>query len=147
MFEKLHFPQIDIEINEEEDKYFFFDIIRKKKLIMTPEEWVRQHVVHYFLSISYPRGLISLESGLKYNRLLKRTDIVVRDREGEVFMLVECKASYVKINKKVIEQASIYNQELNAKYLAVTNGLVWYCFLMDYNNQEYVQMKEFPVFQ
>ncbi len=147
MFEKLRFPQVTIDMTEEDGKNYFFDPLRKKKLVMTPEEWVRQHVVHYFISLSYPKGLISMESGLKYNRLMKRTDIVVRDRDGGVFMLVECKAAYVKVNKKTIEQASIYNQELKAKYLAVTNGNVWYCFLMDYDKQAYQQMKEFPVFE
>jgi len=147
MFEELRFPPIDIEVKEEGGKLLFFDPIRKKQLILTPEEWVRQHVVHYFVSQSYPKGLISTESGLRYNGLAKRTDIVVRDREGGVFMLVECKAPQIKIGQKAVEQATVYNQELKAKYLAVTNGIQWVCFQMDYVKQGFTQIDGIPDFE
>ena len=116
-------------------------------MILTPEEWVRQHVVHYFISKSYPKGLISTESGLTYNGLYKRTDIIVRDREGGIFMLVECKAPSIKVDQKTVEQATIYNQSLKAKYLAVTNGKQWVCFSMDYVEQDFVQLNDFPEYE
>jgi len=147
MFQKLNFPLIELKTKVQDEKIYCFDVIRKKYLLLTPEEWVRQHLVHYLVAIDYPKGLIAMESGLRFNNLAKRTDIVVRDREGQVFMLVECKAPSIKLTQKVIEQASVYNQVLNAKYLAITNGMSWYCFEMDYNQQSFVQVEGIPSYK
>ncbi|WMJ73579.1 type I restriction enzyme HsdR N-terminal domain-containing protein [Cytophagaceae bacterium ABcell3] len=102
-------------------------------IMLTPEEWVRQHFVHLLIKYyHYPKSLIKLESGLRYNKLLKRTDIVIYNRTGECFMIVECKAPEVKIDEKVFSQASVYNQTLKANYILVSNGIKHFCCFIDH---------------
>ena len=92
--------------------------------MLTPEEWVRQHVVNYLIAhLQYPRSLIRVEGGLTYNQLAKRSDIVVYDRDGAPWMVVECKAPSEKLTQHVIHQAAMYNAKLSARYIAVSNGL------------------------
>ena len=90
---KLNLPDFDYKLKKAEGKVWIFDVIRKKYLVLTPEEWVRQHVVHFLITHKkYPKALIKLEGGLNYNQLQKRSDIVVFDREGKPWMIMECKA-------------------------------------------------------
>jgi len=99
-------------------------VIRKKFVVLTPEEWVRQHVVNYITShLNYPRALVRIEGGLSYNQLAKRSDIVVYDRGGAPWMVVECKAPTLKLSAQVIHQAAAYNHTLRAKYVVVSNGV------------------------
>ena len=94
-------PSCDIKLKEEDGQTYVFDLIRKKYLVLTPEEWVRQHMIHLLIyELNYPKGLINVEKGHQYNALQKRTDILVYNREGEVTMIVECKAHSEKINQK-----------------------------------------------
>lgn len=126
--QQLNFPPVQLNLKIIEGKYHIFDVIRKKFIVLTPEEWVRQHVIHYLLDYhQYSKGLIKIESGLKYNQLQKRTDILIFDRKATPFFLIECKAYDVKLNNKVIEQAAVYNKSLSAPYLMVSNGLDHYC--------------------
>lgn len=105
-----------------------FDIIRKKYIVLTPEEWVRQHFIHFLISgKGYPRSLFKIESSLSFNKLQKRSDILVHDRQGKPWMLVECKSSSLKLSQKAFNQIAVYNMTVGAKYLAVTNGMVHYC--------------------
>src|SRR5690349_1542646 len=121
---QLNLPAFEYQLKKEEGKVWIFDNLRKKYLVLTPEEWVRQHFVNYLIQErKYPRALIKLEGGLSYNTLAKRSDIVVFDREGKPWMIVECKAPDVVISDGTLRQASMYNAQLKAKYLAVTNGL------------------------
>lgn len=132
-------------MKEIDDKYQVFDIIRKKYVILTPEEWVRQHVVHYLLQYhNYPKGLIKLEGGLKFHKLLKRTDILVHDHEGTPYLLVECKAPSIKINQKVIEQASIYNQKVSARFILLTNGMSHYCLVQEDGSDKFTMYGDIP---
>lgn len=125
---KLNLPPFDHKLRNADGKVWIFDVIRKKYLILTPEEWVRQHFVHYLLSsLKYPRSLIKVEGGLKYNTLGKRSDIVVFDREGSPWMVIECKSPETPVNENIFRQASVYNATLKAKYVTVTNGLLHYC--------------------
>ena len=108
-----------------DDKYFIFDSLRKKLLALTPEEWVRQHWINFLIDHQgYPKGLISLEKGLKYNQLQKRTDLVVFDREGHPYLLIECKAPEVELSQKVLQQALAYRSTLLTPYIILSNGKI-----------------------
>ena len=125
---KLNLPSFDYKIKRESAGDKIFDIVRKKYLILTPEEWVRQHFIHYLIKHHhYPRSLISIEAGLRYNQLRKRSDIIVYNTSGDPFLLVECKSADKPISKNAVFQASIYNQTVKAQYLAVTNGMGFIC--------------------
>lgn len=130
---KLNLPPYSIDIQQKEQKIHVFDIVRKKYVVLTPEEWVRQHFVNFLMSeMGYSRNLISLESKLVYNTLTKRSDIVIYDKQMKPFLLVECKAPEVKLTDQVYQQAAMYNKELKAPYLVVTNGMEHYCFTIDH---------------
>src|SRR5690554_7513928 len=104
-----------------------FDEIRKKFLVLTPEEWVRLHVVQFLIrEHKYAKGLINVEKQLKVNNLSKRYDVVVFNKNGSVFMIVECKAPSVPIDQVTFDQVARYNLALKAQYLMVTNGLQHY---------------------
>lgn len=125
MFKKLpplNLPMAQLRLSRSADKVFVWDIIRKKNLVLTPEEWVRQHFIHFLLSRDYPLSSITTESGLYLNRQLRRTDILIYRNRTPV-LLVECKAPQVKITQEVFDQASRYNLELKTRHLVITNGL------------------------
>jgi predicted type IV restriction endonuclease len=125
-----------------------FDEIRKKFVALTPEEWVRQHVVKYLLlEKKYPKSLINVEKLVKVNGLNKRYDIVVFQPNGEIFLLIECKAPEVAISQQTFDQIARYNLKLNAQYLMVTNGLNHYFCQMDFENEQYVFLKEAPEYR
>ncbi|HVD99381.1 MAG TPA: type I restriction enzyme HsdR N-terminal domain-containing protein [Cytophagaceae bacterium] len=112
---------------------------------MTPEEWVRQHFIHLLLNhYNYPKALIKIEGGLRYNKLLKRSDILVFDREGNPFLLVECKSADQKINQSSFDQAAVYNMTKKARYLAVTNGLNTYCCSIDHELKKFEFIADLP---
>ncbi len=143
----LNLPQFDCKIVNKEGKNTIFDCIRKKYIILTPEEWVRQHFVHYLIDhLQYPKTLINIEGGLQYNRMQKRSDILVYTRHTLPFMLIECKAPEVKINQRIFEQAAIYNQTLKASYVVVTNGLEHFCCHVDHENASSRFVNELPVY-
>ncbi len=127
--QKLNFPTYPFKISRREEGDFIFDIIRKKVILLTPEEWVRQHIIHYLhKDLGYPKGLIRVESGVKYNTRVKRSDVVIYNNSGAPAMLIECKAPNVKINQSTLEQVAMYNRTLNASVIILTNGLVHYTF-------------------
>ncbi len=114
------------------DKASVFDPIRKKYIVLQPEEWVRQHFVHYMIGyLSYPMALIKVEFGIKYNQLQKRPDILAFDRNGDPLLLVECKTFEQKLTPLVFEQVSVYNKILKSPYVVVTNGLDHFCWKQD----------------
>jgi hypothetical protein len=125
---QLNLPSFDYKLKKAEGKVWIFDVIRKKFIVLTPEEWVRQHFLNYLLSdMKYPRSLVKIEGGLTYNTLSKRSDIVVFDRDAKPWMLIECKSPDLKLSESTLRQASAYNASLRAKYLTVTNGLIHLC--------------------
>ncbi len=126
--QSLSLPQIDCNIRKTNGKVEIFDIIRKKYIILQPEEWVRQHMIHYLIyELNYPKSHLKIETGLRYNNLQKRSDILVVDREGENRILVECKTFKKGINQSALNQATVYNKEIMAKYIVLTNGINLYC--------------------
>ena len=125
-----------------------FDGIRRKYVALTPEEWVRQHLIHYLVAEkSYPASLMSVETPLKYDRMDKRSDVLVHNRNGQPLMLVECKAPEVAITQKVFEQIAIYNLTIQAPYLMVTNGLQHYCLTAATNSSPACFLNEIPEYE
>jgi predicted type IV restriction endonuclease len=146
--QNLNFPNYSFRFKNSENKVAIFDEIRKKFVVLTPEEWVRQHVVQYLLlEKKYPKSLINVEKLVKVNGLNKRYDIVVFQPNGEIFMLIECKAPEVAISQQTFDQIARYNLKLNAQYLMVTNGLNHYFCQMDFENEKYVFLKEAPEYR
>jgi hypothetical protein len=146
--QKLHFPTYSFRFKNSENKVAIFDEIRKKFIILTPEEWVRQHVVQYLLQDKkYPKSYINVEKLIKINNLSKRYDIIVYQPNGEIYLLIECKAPEVTITQQTFDQIARYNLVLNAKYLMVSNGLNHYFCQMDFENEKYVFLKELPEFE
>ncbi|MDR0814652.1 MAG: type I restriction enzyme HsdR N-terminal domain-containing protein, partial [Bacteroidales bacterium] len=122
--EALNFPAYPAQVKTVSGKTVIFDLIRKKYVALTPEEWVRQHLIHYLTTEKQcPSGLISVETSLRFARLNKRSDLIVNDRNGQALLLAECKAPDVAISTKTFEQIAVYNQTIKAPFLLLTNGM------------------------
>ena len=142
---ELNLPAIVPQLTRDGDQVFVFDLLRKKNILLTPEEWVRQHWISLLLfGQGFPKGLITSERGLTYNGLQKRTDLLVFDREGLPYFLIECKAPEVEINQKVLSQAITYNQTLKCPFIGLSNGKKH--VFMGYVEAEgkYLQQSNFP---
>jgi hypothetical protein len=145
--QKLNFPSYSFRFKNSENKVAIFDDIRKKFIILTPEEWVRQHTVQYLIQEKkYSKSYLNIEKLIKINDISKRYDIVVFQPNGEIFLLIECKAPEVNITQATFDQIARYNLKLQAKYLMVTNGLNHYFCQMDFEKEQYVFLKELPNF-
>ncbi len=141
----LNFPTYSFRFKNRENKIYIFDVIRKKFVLLQPEEWVRQHVVHYLLTEkNYPLSHINVEKQLLVNNLKKRYDVVVFRPNGDILLLVECKAPQINISQDVFDQIARYNLQLNAKYLMVTNGQNHYYCQMDLEDELYTFLKTIP---
>ena len=141
----LNFPDFQFRFKSSENKWFIFDEIRKKHVLLTPEEWVRQHVVRFLIEIKgYPKSYINVEKIVKINGMNKRYDVVVFNQKGGIFLLVECKEPNVAITQAVFDQIARYNRSLNAEYLMVTNGLKHYNCKLDYINESYQFLADLP---
>ena len=146
--EKLNFPEFGIRLKNKENKSLIFDIIRKNWFLLTPEEWVRQHCIHYLIFIKhYPKSLINVEKKIQVNGVPKRYDIIIFSKNGEVLLIVECKEPRIKISQSVFDQISKYNLTLKSKYLMVSNGLTHYFCSVDYLNNDYFFLTEIPKFK
>ena len=144
---KLNLPLAALKIKSVEGTTQVFDEVRKKYLVLTPEEWVRQHFIHYLnKEKKYPFGLMGVEQMVKYNGISTRADIVVYNKEGKPILIVECKAPKVKITQEAFNQIAKYNFKLRVKNLVVTNGLQHFCCEMNYENNKITFLKEIPVF-
>ena len=119
----LNLPPFEYKLKKAEGKLWIFDVIRKKYLVLLPEEWVRQHFIHYLISQGDPKSLIRVEGGLHFNQVQKRSDIVVFDRNGEPWMIIECKSPDIPVGEETVFQVSTYNSTLKAKFITVTNGI------------------------
>ncbi|QCX00019.1 type I restriction enzyme HsdR N-terminal domain-containing protein [Aggregatimonas sangjinii] len=143
----LNFSAYDFRLKNSENKVHIFDVIRKKFVVLQPEEWVRQHVVHHLIvDKKYPQSLINVEKQLTIGRIKKRYDVVVFKPDGSIALLVECKSPSIKINQQVFDQIARYNMQLNATYLMVTNGLDHYYCEMDYTEEKYRFLQAIPDF-
>jgi hypothetical protein len=143
----LELPPYPFKIADENGQLTLFDPIRKKTIIITPEEWVRQHFVQYLINQKkYPKTLIKLEGGHKLYGAAKRSDIVVYNPAGEKILLVECKAPSVTIDQKTFDQVARYNMVHRVKTIAVTNGLQHYFCLIDFKAGNYKFLEELPAY-
>lgn len=147
MQQQLNLPPFEVRIQSVEGQRQIFDSIRKKFVALTPEEWVRQHFVHYLLSHrGYPAGLIAIEMPVNINGMMQRADIVAHSTSGEPLLIVECKAPSITVGGDTYAQAARYNLALRAKYLVVTNGLQHYCSEVNLENKTFKHLQEIPHF-
>ncbi|MBO9637589.1 MAG: type I restriction enzyme HsdR N-terminal domain-containing protein [Siphonobacter aquaeclarae] len=138
----LNFPPFSFQVKEGK----IFCELRRKWLVLTPEEWVRQHFARLLTdTFGYPRALLRSEGGLSVNRMGRRSDLVMYDRDGAPFLLVECKAPEVQITNAVLEQAERYNHVIRAPYLVLTNGLNHFVFSVSTEGIR-VQLEDLPAF-
>lgn len=143
--QKLNFGTYSFRFKNVDGKLFIFDEIRKKFVVLQPEEWVRQHVIRFLKEEkAIPLSLINVEKELTINGLTKRYDVVVFSKTGDIFLVVECKAPTVPITQTVFDQIARYNLALQAEILMVTNGLNHYFCKMDYENGKYIFLKDMP---
>ncbi|UMB61551.1 type I restriction enzyme HsdR N-terminal domain-containing protein [Lutibacter sp. A80] len=146
--QQLNLPTYKFRIKSSENKFFIFDIIRKKYVVLTPEEWVRQHFVWFLIEEkNYPISLIAVEKKLSINNLTKRTDILIFNANGEPDIIVECKAPSVKITQDTFDQIARYNLKLNANYLITTNGLEHFYCKMNFKDECYDFLRTIPSYK
>jgi hypothetical protein len=144
----LEFPKYPLKLKSRENKMLVFDVVRKKYVPLQPEEWVRQHCLHYLIADKkYPAGRILVERQLRVEGLMKRLDIAVCRPDGSIQLLVECKAPEVDIDQNVFDQIARYNWEARAEFLMVTNGLAHFYCRMDYQRKAYEFLRELPEYK
>ena len=142
---KLNFPEYDFKLKKQNGKWQIFDPVRKKYYVLTPEEWVRQHTLHYLITDKkYPVQWIAVEKELQINQTKRRFDIVVFNRQMTPEILVECKAPSIAVTQKTFDQANQYNWLLKAPYLFLTNGLKHYICQIDFEANQFKFLKELP---
>ena len=142
---RLNLPQYEINIREKDGKPVIFDFLRKKYVALTPEEWVRQHFVHYLVTQKgYPKGLLGNEVELRVGDKKLRCDTLLYNKEAHPQMIIEYKAPTIKIQQKTFDQISVYNLLLKVDYLIISNGLQHYCCKMDYDNQKCLFLEDIP---
>ncbi len=150
MFKKLNFPDYNFKIIIDDNtgqSSKIFDMVRRKYISLTPEEWVRQHLLHYLVyEKGVPVSLIGVEKKVLVNRTNKRTDLVVYSRNAKPMMIAECKAPSVRISQDTFDQAARYNLALDVNYFVLTNGLEIFCCTMDHQKKSYNFLPEIPSF-
>lgn len=145
---ELNLPKYGIKIANENGHLTIFDVLRRKYVALTPEEWVRQHFVHYLIGHKgYPQTLMANEIQLAIGNKKLRCDSVLYDRSLKPRMIIEYKAPTVNITQKVFDQITVYNMQLHVDYLVVSNGIKHYCCQMDYDNQKYLFLEDIPDYQ
>jgi hypothetical protein len=146
--QQLNFPHFDFRFRNPGNRQEIFDPVRHKYVSLTPEEWVRQNLIAFITLIKgYPISMIGVEKQLVLNKLSKRFDLVVFSRNGNPFMLAECKAPGIEITEKTFDQAARYNMLLRAEYFLITNGLDHYTCRLDYENKQYIFIEEIPHYE
>lgn len=144
----LNLPAFDAKIAARNGKNVIFDIIRRRYVALTPEEWVRQHFVHFLLAHKgYPQALMANEVQVQLNGTKKRCDTVLYRRDLTARMIVEYKAPEIEITQKVFDQITRYNMVLKVDYLIVSNGLQHYCCRIDYEHNSYTFLQDIPEYQ
>ena len=141
----LNLPKTELKVTTKAGKPQVFDVLRRKYVALTPEEWVRQQFVHFLISQkSYPAECIGNEVSITLNGTKKRCDSVVYGKQAEPLMIIEYKAPYIDITQQVFEQISRYNIRLRVKWLIVSNGLQHYCCQIDYESGTYQFVEDIP---
>ncbi len=138
----------NLKIIHKNNKRYVFDIIRKKYIVLSPEEWVRQNLLMFLIEEkSYPRNLIRVEQQLEGDDMFFRADAIVYDNKGKALMIIECKADNIKITQKVFEQVSKYNLHFKVEYLLVSNGKENYICKLNYTDKTYQFIDEIPNYE
>lgn len=141
----LNLPHYPFKITQRDGTYYIFDEIRKKHLVLTPEEWVRQHFICFLTKQKkFPATLLQIEGGLSLNQTKKRSDILVFNKLGEKIMVIECKAPSVNITQATFDQAARYNSVYKAPWLTVTNGLQHFYAKIDHQLAQFAFIEELP---
>lgn len=145
---ELNLPKFDFQLEKTKDHIYIWDRLRRKYLVLTPEEWTRQHFVNYLIEhLDFPISRIANEIEIKVNNQKKRCDTIVYNHYLEPVMILEYKAPNVKINSKVLDQILRYNITLKVKYLVISNGLEHYCFELDQENVKFNHLKIVPKYE
>jgi hypothetical protein len=145
--QNINLPAFDYLIRESKQRKQIFDVFRKKYVVLTPEEWVRQHLAHYLVNeLHYPKGLMHLEAALENNGMKKRADIVIYNKSLTPILLCECKQPAVKLSQAVFDQVSQYNIHFKVPYLLISNGLEHYCAKVNFEKNEISFLQEIPAF-
>ncbi len=148
MLIKLNLPDYSFRTRQDAGKTYIFDAVRKKYLLLTPEEWVRQNFIRYLIEIKgFPSSLMVIERGLKVNGNPFRADLLVCDKKGEPLLVVEFKAPHVPVTQAVFDQIARYNMRFRVPYLIVSNGLQHYCCKIDFHAESYGFLREIPGFK
>ena len=142
----INYPEPGFRIKKEGEKEFIFDDLRKKWLVLTPEEWVRQNFVQFLIQTkNYPATLIALEKEIQLGELKKRFDILVYDQNHQPWMMIECKAAEIKMDDEVLQQALRYNISVPVKFIVITNGSLSYAWKKENNSLQSIH--EFPAWE
>lgn len=145
---QLNFKQYSFRFKNRENKPLIFDVVRKKFMVLTPEEWVRQNTIQYLVKeLNIPLSLINVEKQIKLHGTIKRYDIVAFNPDGSIHLIVECKADSIKISQDTFDQIARYNLVLKSTFLMVTNGMDHYYCKMDLQNKRYSFLETLPEYQ
>ena len=146
---RLNFPtEYTFDLREIDGYREILDPLRRKYVRLTPEEWVRQHLVRYLTSeLGYPRGLTAVEKGIDLHGKLFRADIIVYDNQGRAVLMAECKEPDVAIRQETFDQIAVYNRVVQARCLLVSNGLDHYCYAIDREREEYRFLDRVPRYE
>ena len=143
----LNLPPAPLKVIRRSGKDHVFDVFRKRFVVLTPEEWVRQHFLWYLKEqMEYPAGLIAVEASLQYNRMARRADAIVYGHAGKPLMIIECKSADIKITQDVFDQVARYNFSFGVRFLVVTNGLKHYCMQRDDDAGTWLPLPGIPAF-
>ncbi len=142
---RLNLPDYNIKLSGSKEKPMIFDILRNKYVALTPEEWVRQHFIHFLIEHKhYPKSLMANEVNLKIGGKCLRADSVLYTNKLKPIMIIEYKAPHINITQKVFDQITVYNMLLHVDYLVVSNGLNHYICKMDYDSKKYLFLEDIP---
>ena len=145
---QLTLPPYQIRVKETHGRKQIFDILRRKYVALTPEEWVRQHFIHYLVEHkNYPSSLLANEVSLQIGEKRMRADSVLYDNQLHPRMIIEYKAPNITLTQKVFDQITIYNLLLHVDYLIVSNGMTTYICKMDYEKQTYMFLEAIPNYE
>lgn len=144
---QLNLPPYALKLKRIGEKVYVFDELRKRNLLLTPEEWVRQHwVQHLATEMKYPKSLMKIEGGMALQGLQKRTDLVIYNNEGKKILLAEFKAPEIKITQKTFEQISNYNTQHRIPLLLVSNGLQHYYCRINFEDKTFDFLEALPIY-
>ena len=144
----LNLPDFNIKLAGTPNRPIILDILRRKYVALTPEEWVRQHFIHFLINYKkYPATLLANEVELKVGQKRLRADTILYSKDLKPLMILEYKAPHITITQKTFDQISVYNMLLHVDYLIVSNGRQHYCCKMDYNNKKYLFLEDIPEYQ